>query len=102
MTTPLDYRVLVKEEQRLAILQTLHAAPDYLLPEPLLRQALAGRGHPLAADTLVAHLAWLEERPDAPVIRLAGEQVRLVRLTLRGEDLALGRTREPGIARPAP
>lgn len=102
MTTPLEYRAAVSEAQRLAILDVLHGADGYTLPVPLLRQALASRGHPLAADTLAAHLAWLEALPDAPVILISGERVTLARLTLRGEDLALGRARAPGIARPAP
>lgn len=101
MTSPVDYRQAVAEDQRLAILSALAAATDYTLPAPTLRRTLEAHGHRVSAEILYSHLAWLDARPE-PLITLMGEAVKIARLTVRGEDVAQGRTREPGVARPAP
>lgn len=91
-----DYAV---SDQRLVILQHLAGALDYTAHEHLVRAALAQLGHRVSADQVRAQLAWLDEQG---LITLLGEQVQVARLTLRGEDVASGAARCPGVARPRP
>jgi len=97
--TPADYRVAVTEDQRLLILQALAIAADYTAHEHLLREALATHGQRLSGDALRGQLAWLDEQG---LLTTLGDQVRVARLTLRGEDVANGVARCPGVARPRP
>jgi repressor of nif and glnA expression len=99
MTQPPDYREALREDQRLLILQHLAEAPDYTAPEHLIRARLGDQGHRLSADVLRGHLAWLDEQGH---ISLLGEMVQVARLTQRGEDVASGAARAPGIARTRP
>lgn len=86
-------------DQRLLILQTLAQENDYTAHEHLLRKALLDLGHRVSADQMRGLLAWLDEQG---LITLLGEQVQVARITLRGEDVASGAARCPGVARPRP
>ena len=97
MTTPLDYRETMAEDQRLLILQTLQGEPDQTADSGKLRQRLTALRHQVSHDQLRAHLEWLDE---ARLITLLGVNVRIARLTVRGEDVATGQARHPGVARP--
>jgi len=101
MSTPADYRAAVAEDQRLVILQVLAGAPAYTAHEHVLRTALGALGRSIDYGTLRSHLAWLDSRPEA-LITVMGTDTQVARLTLRGEDVALGRAHEPGVARPRP
>ena len=92
-----DFASRLREDQRLLILQCLHGLPDYTGHEHLLRDYLAGQGQRLSADQLRTHLAWLDEQ--GALVLSAGE-IQIATLTLRGEDIALGRAQSPGVARP--
>jgi hypothetical protein len=85
---------------RLVLLQALEEDPDYSHNEGVLRAALGAVGHGISHDRLRVELAWLAEQGLVTVTDAAGLQV--ARLTARGEDVALGRTRVPGVARPRP
>ena len=89
-----------RERRRLSALQLLAEAPEYSHNDAVLRAGLSAVGHPVSADALRADLAWLAEQGLAAV-EAVGE-VRVVRLTERGEDVAAGRARCPGVARPRP
>lgn len=93
------FRAALDEDQRLLILQALAGAADYTAHEHLLREALAAHGQRLSADALRVQLAWLDEQG---LLSALGDQVRVARLTLRGEDVANGAARCPGVARPRP
>lgn len=99
MTTPSDYRAAVREHQRLQVLQALSRSPEYTAPVALLLTDLRAHGHPLPYDSLCALLAWLDE---AGLVITLGEQVPVARLTQRGDDVARGTARHPGVARPGP
>ncbi|RMG56317.1 MAG: hypothetical protein D6717_06780 [Gammaproteobacteria bacterium] len=96
----MSFPQIVIENARLIILQALEEDPDYSHNEDILRGVLEAFGHRLSHDRLRTELHWLAEQG------LVGlEQVRdllVVRLTPRGEDVALGNTRVPGVARPRP
>jgi hypothetical protein len=94
-----DFRSAVEEDQRLLILQTLVSSPDYTAHEHLLRQALSEEGQRLSADAMRVQLAWLDEQG---LLTDLGQRVRIARLTQRGEDVASGSARCPGVARPRP
>lgn len=91
-----DYHNAMKEDQRLGILRALVDAPEQTETAVRLRTRLAEARHHPSADALHAMLAWLDE---AGLIILMGEAVPVARLTQRGEDIARGLARHPGVAR---
>lgn len=96
----MSYEDVIAADQRLAILQALEQDPDYSHNEHVLSRVLAAVGHGVSSDLLRTHLAWLAEQGLVAVEAVAGMQV--AKLTRRGEDVALGRSRVPGVARPRP
>lgn len=90
-----DYRQALIEDQRLLILQTLAGAPEQCATAVHLRTTLAEARHDLSADALAAQLAWLDE---AGLLIQMGTAIPVLRLTVRGEDIAHGRARHPGVA----
>lgn len=91
---------IVTEHQRLVLLQVLEEDADYAQNETVLQTALSAVGHGISGDRLRTELAWLAEQGLVTIESVAGLQV--AKLTNRGEDVALGRTRVPGVARPRP
>ena len=88
------------EHQRLAILRVLAEDADYATNESVLGSALEALGHGIGSDRLRTELHWLSEQGLIGVEEVAGLQV--ARLTRRGEDVARGIARAPGVARPRP
>ncbi len=88
------------EHLRLAILEVLEQDADYAHNEAVLQTALGALGHGVSRDRLRSELAWLAEQGLVSVTDAAGIQV--AKLSERGMDAALGRTRAPGVARPRP
>ena len=86
------------EDQRLCILRILEEAPNCRCNESILHQALPQYGHDLGRTKVTALTTWLEEAGLVEVEDLG--VVRIARLTEAGEDVALGRTRHPGVKRP--
>ncbi len=100
----MSYDKLLIADLRLTILQLLEEAPEYAHNEYVLGSALARLRLGISTDLLHGELAWLDEQG---LIKLEsvdgpGINVRTAQLTRRGEDVALGRARVPGIARPRP
>ncbi len=91
---------IITADIRLAILRGLSEDLDYSLNEAILQRMLSALGHGISADRLRSELAWLEEQ------RLVTTEIEsgilVARLTTRGEDVAQGRARVPGVARPGP
>ncbi len=94
-----DYLETLREDRRLSLLQILAGAPDYTAHGHLLSKALANHGHRISFDVLRGDLAWLDEQG---LIVLAKSEIPVATLTLRGEDVARGVARVPGIARKLP
>ena len=96
----MSYRELIDEHIRLAILQILEQDVGYAHNEIVLQGALEQLGYGVSADRLLTELTWLDEQGLAAVSDVSG--LSLVKLTVRGADVARGRTRVPGVARPRP
>ena len=94
------YSDLVAADMRLVILQLLARAEGYALNDRILASALAPFGHRVGLDRLATELAWLAEQGLAGTEAIAG--FTTATLTTRGEDVARGRARVPGVRRPRP
>lgn len=95
-----DLNTIVQEDRRLAVLSLLADSHAYQAGAPMLQMVLAGLGHTVALDTVVADLAWLR---DAGLLSLREVgTVHIATLIGRGLDVAKGRTQVPGVARPRP
>lgn len=89
------------EHIRLTILQVLEQDVDFSHNEHVLISALSQLGHGVSHDRLRTELSWLSEQGMLTLNQVGGA-VQVAKLTMRGEDIALGRARAPGIARPRP
>lgn len=87
----------IQASRRLAIILALYFAAGFTQSRASLRQRIELIGYVASIDLLASEIAWLSE------IGLV-EQLELdaVRLTARGEDVALGRSQTPGVRRPSP
>lgn len=88
----------LRQDRRIGILQLLEAAHPVGLRQALLRDLLGDTGRSPSADALRTDLAWLAEQGLATTIEYEDGLVACA--TERGVDVALGRTRSPGVARP--
>ncbi|HHH12945.1 MAG TPA: hypothetical protein ENJ98_01795 [Thiolapillus brandeum] len=96
----MSYRDIVAADLRLVILQALEEDPDYSHNDAVLQRMLDAVGHSVSTDRLRTELAWLAEQGLILINEI--EDLVVSKLTARGEDVALGRTRVPGVARPRP
>ncbi|OIO12205.1 MAG: hypothetical protein AUJ80_01100 [Gallionellaceae bacterium CG1_02_60_325] len=94
MTT---YAEEIAAARRLTILLALNFAPGYTLGRPVLRAFVERTGYITSADLLAAEIAWLAEMGYVEPLGLDA-----VRLTVRGEDVAIGRIQVPGVRSPSP
>lgn len=87
-------------DRRLAILTILSEADGWRAGAPLMQRALGALyAHQVSIDRLQADLAWLKE---VGLVEVEDGNVVFARLTQRGLDVAEGRAKVPGIARPGP
>lgn len=95
-----DFKQMINEDMRLAILQVLEQDPDYSHNQHIIKKACAMLGHNISDDQVLTQLTWLEEQQ---LITLSDAgAIKVAKLTARGEDVALGRARQPGVARKRP
>lgn len=87
----------IAKSRRLTILVALSFAPGYTLNRAALRLFVERTGYITSADLLASECAWLAETGLIEQLELDA-----VRLTDRGEDIALGRSQTPGVRRPSP
>lgn len=92
---------LLQEDRRLAILRVLHDQPGLCLNDSVIHVALERLGHTVGRDTVRSDMAWLQDVGTVVTEEVAG-RVLVAKLTQRGEDVALGRTKIPGIKKPNP
>ena len=93
----MTYADTVTAARRLAILLALYFVPGFTLPRAALRDKVERTGYVTGADLMASECAWLSEMGLVEQIELD-----VVRLTARGEDVALGRSQTPGVRRPSP
>lgn len=83
-----------REQRRLLLLQILQQSASYSSEAAALRAALRGCGLAASQAAVCADLLWLREQD---LVTLVADQAAL---TLRGEDVAVGAARVPGVAAP--
>lgn len=93
----MSYADSVSASRRLAILLTLYFSPRYTLHNTALRYKIEQIGYVTSADMMVSEIAWLTETKLIETL-----EPDVVRLTARGEDVALGRSQTEGVRRPSP
>lgn len=95
-----NFKTLVTEAARLTILQVLEQDVDYSHNQNILQTILESLGHSLSSDRIRTELRWLEEQGLISVESVSG--LLIAKLNQRGLDVAKGRSRVDGIARPQP
>lgn len=98
MSSP-DFAERVAMHRRLALLQTLAAAPGSRANEALLQEVLESAGLSCSRDQVRTDLAWLRDQRFVVLDRVA--DVYVAAITQAGQDVAAGRTTVPGVARPS-
>jgi hypothetical protein len=93
----MSYAENIAKARRLAILLALYFSPGYMLARPALRYQVELTGYVMSSDLADTELAWLAEMGLIEQLELD-----VIRLTDRGEDVALGRSQTPGVRRPSP
>jgi len=87
-------------DRRLVLLKALESAAQYRANAYLLRRFSDSLGHVVSADRIEQDLAWLAEQGLVTVEKTL--EVTVATLTARGQDVATGRARVPGVQQPAP
>lgn len=88
---------IAEADRRRAILATLSLAPAYTLSHRAIRAQVEGVGCAVSLDLIRSEIAWLDE-----IGLLDMLEMDHARLTDRGLDIVLGRSRAPGVRRPEP
>ncbi|QUN06442.1 ArsR family transcriptional regulator [Shewanella yunxiaonensis] len=86
------------EHQRLVILRSLADESGYQLNESIIHDILDAYGLDISRDGVRTQLTWLQEQ-GLVTIELVGKTM-VATITGRGEDVARGLARVPGIKRP--
>ncbi|WP_049044384.1 hypothetical protein [Acinetobacter bereziniae] len=90
----------LKEEMRLVMLRLLNELPSYRGNSSTLHSGLSHWGLDFSRDQVKTELYWLKDQSCID-IELDNPNVLVVKLTERGQDVAEGRQRVPGIQRPS-
>lgn len=93
-----QYAEYLRQDIRLVILRLLVEMTAYRANSSVLTMALDSYGHTLSRDQVKTELSWLAEQ-NALMLEDVGP-VLVATLTERGQDIAAGRARVPGIKRP--
>ena len=88
------------EDRRLVLLRALQSAAQYRTNAFLLQRFCDKLGHVASRDRIEQDLAWLEEQGLVTLEKPEG--VTVATLTARGQDVADGRSKVPGVAVPQP
>lgn len=96
----MEYRQLITENQRLAVLKFLKDDSDYTLNTSILQDGLTAIGLDISRDKLETEVNWLAEQGLVEIEHY--RTVTVVKLTGRGLDVAEGRARVPGVKRLRP
>lgn len=90
----------LKEEMRLVMLRLLNELPSYRGNSSTLHSGLMRWGLSFSRDQVKTELHWLKDQGCVD-IELDNPDVIVVKLKERGQDVAEGRQRVPGIQRPS-
>ncbi len=89
---------ILTQDQRLVILRSLNDTQGEL-NESVLQDCLDAYGHKVSRDKVRVQLCWLEEQQLVRLEPLRGGFL-VAHLTGRGQDVADGRARVPGVKKP--
>jgi len=89
---------VINENIRLLILRILHDMAGMTANESIIDDSLDAWGVSISRDLVCSHLSWLEEQGLITLREVYDCKVAM--LTGRGEDVATGQTRVPGVKRP--
>ncbi|WP_449103646.1 VpaChn25_0724 family phage protein [Pseudomonas veronii] len=92
------YSDFIRQDVRLVLLRLLVEMTAYRANSSVLTMALDSYGHTLSRDQVKTELHWLAEQ-GALTLQDVGP-VMVATLSERGQDIAAGRARVPGIKRP--
>lgn len=95
MNTYTDY---LRHDIRLVLLRLLADMPGYRANSSVLNTALDHYGHSASRDQTKTELHWLAEQHAITLTDIG--PILVATLTERGQDIAAGRARVPGIQRP--
>jgi hypothetical protein len=90
------------QDRRGIILRVLVDQGDFALNEGVLQDALDSVGHKVARDLVRDDLSWLQRHGLVSIVELKGGDLWVANLTKRGEEVAQGRERVPGVKRASP
>lgn len=93
-----EYADFLRQDYRLVILRLLVEMTGYRANSSVLAMALDNYGHTLSRDQVKTELHWLAEQGALTLTDVG--PVLVATLTERGQDIAAGRARVPGIKRP--
>lgn len=93
-----QYADFLRQDMRLVLLRLLVEMPAYRANSSVLNAALDGFGHSVSRDQVKTELHWLGEQGAVKLEEMG--PVLVATLTERGQDIAAGRARVPGIKRP--
>ncbi|MHC8342261.1 VpaChn25_0724 family phage protein [Pseudomonas sp. RT6P73] len=93
-----QYADFIRQDVRLVILRLLVEMTAYRANSSVLTMALDSYGHTLSRDQVKTELHWLAEQGALTVVDVG--PVLVATLSERGQDIAAGRARVPGIKRP--
>ena len=96
----MSFADVITEDIRLVILRALEQVPGYTINESILHTVVERFGHKCGRDCIRTNIAWLREQGLVTIDDVAGYFVPT--LTLRGADVAAGRSGCPGVKRPSP
>ena len=96
----MNFAEFENEQMRLTILQVLESDQDYSMNDTVIHRALDSIGYSVSHDKLKTELTWLQEQSVLSLEQHAS--FTIVKLSPRGQDVALGRATIPGIPRPQP
>ncbi len=94
-----SYRQVVEEHLRLTILRILSEDPDYTMNDSLLADLVVDYGFAPSRDKMRSSLSWLREQG---LVEYTDDALIIATLTVRGLDVACGKTVVPGVKRPSP
>ena len=92
------YSEFLREDIRLVMLRLLSEMVGYRANSSVLAMGLDKYGHTLSRDQVKTELHWLAEQSALTLADVG--PVLVATLTERGQDIAVGRARVPGIKRP--
>lgn len=92
------YSDFIRQDVRLVLLRLLVEMTAYRANSSVLTMALDSYGHTLSRDQVKTELHWLAEQ-GALTLQDVGPVI-VATLSERGQDIAAGRNRVPGIKRP--